>query len=170
MPIRFRCAYCNQLMGISTRKAGTVVRCPKCAGEIIVPMPEGMHPPEERADQAAGPQAFEDQNFEQVFSPPANGTAAAAPEAPSAPVPMGALSSAELTMAGPTAPPKRAGLFLPLPMLIISLVVIVLLFILVFVLGLIIGRQTGVVPEAKATDVGALPRLAVAHPLPSAPY
>src|SRR5947209_460375 len=29
MPIRFRCAYCNQLMGIARRKAGTVVRCPK---------------------------------------------------------------------------------------------------------------------------------------------
>ena len=28
MPIRFRCAYCNQLMGIARRKAGTVVRCP----------------------------------------------------------------------------------------------------------------------------------------------
>src|SRR5207248_11693560 len=41
MPIRFRCAYCNQLMGIARRKAGTIVRCPKCAGEVIVPaLPE----------------------------------------------------------------------------------------------------------------------------------
>ena len=30
MPIRFRCAYCNQLMGIARRKAGTVIRCPNC--------------------------------------------------------------------------------------------------------------------------------------------
>jgi DNA-directed RNA polymerase subunit RPC12/RpoP len=37
MPIRFRCAYCNQLMGISRHKAGDVVRCPKCSGQVVVP-------------------------------------------------------------------------------------------------------------------------------------
>jgi phage FluMu protein Com len=37
MPIRFRCAYCNQLLGISRRKAGMVVRCPTCAGQVAVP-------------------------------------------------------------------------------------------------------------------------------------
>src|SRR5213593_4331324 len=37
MPIRFRCAYSNQLLGIARRKAGTVVRCPNCAGQVIVP-------------------------------------------------------------------------------------------------------------------------------------
>ena len=37
MPIRFRCAYCNQLLGIARRKAGTVVRCPTCSGQVIVP-------------------------------------------------------------------------------------------------------------------------------------
>ncbi len=51
MPIRFRCAYCNQLMAISRRKAGTVVRCPKCAGEIVVPAPDGVP---EAADDVRG--------------------------------------------------------------------------------------------------------------------
>lgn len=37
MPIRFRCAYCNQLMGIARRKAGSVVRCPTCSGQVVVP-------------------------------------------------------------------------------------------------------------------------------------
>src|SRR5262249_11248115 len=37
MPIRFRCAYCNQLLGIARRKAGTVVRCPGCSGQVVVP-------------------------------------------------------------------------------------------------------------------------------------
>jgi hypothetical protein len=37
MPIKFRCAYCNQLLGIARRKAGTVVRCPNCAGQVVVP-------------------------------------------------------------------------------------------------------------------------------------
>src|SRR5438067_1945964 len=40
MPLRFRCAYCNQLMSIARRKAGAVVRCPRCAGEVIVPVPQ----------------------------------------------------------------------------------------------------------------------------------
>lgn len=37
MPIRFRCAYCKQLMSIGSRKKGTVVRCPKCSGQTVVP-------------------------------------------------------------------------------------------------------------------------------------
>ena len=37
MPVRFRCAYCQQLMGIGRRKVGAIVRCPRCAGEVIVP-------------------------------------------------------------------------------------------------------------------------------------
>jgi phage FluMu protein Com len=46
MPIRFRCAYCNQLLGIAHRKAGTVVRCPTCNGKVVVPSPpEGAEKP-----------------------------------------------------------------------------------------------------------------------------
>lgn len=48
MPIRFRCAYCNQLMGIARRKAGTVVSCPQCNGQVVVPTPDpgpGIVPP-----------------------------------------------------------------------------------------------------------------------------
>lgn len=39
MPIKFRCVYCNQLLGISRRKAGTVVRCKTCDGQLVVPDP-----------------------------------------------------------------------------------------------------------------------------------
>src|SRR5436305_5070064 len=39
MPIKFRCVYCNQLLGISRRKAGTIVRCTTCEGQLIVPDP-----------------------------------------------------------------------------------------------------------------------------------
>jgi hypothetical protein len=42
MPIRFRCAYCNQLLSIATRKAGTVVKCPTCAGQVVVPSIESL--------------------------------------------------------------------------------------------------------------------------------
>jgi hypothetical protein len=40
MPIRFRCSYCNRLLGIATRKAGTQTTCPHCGYEITVPIPE----------------------------------------------------------------------------------------------------------------------------------
>lgn len=40
MPIRFRCAYCNRLLGIATRKAGTDTTCPHCGYTITVPYPD----------------------------------------------------------------------------------------------------------------------------------
>lgn len=39
MPIRFRCSYCNRLLGIATRKAGTQTTCPHCGYSITVPVP-----------------------------------------------------------------------------------------------------------------------------------
>lgn len=50
MPIRFRCVYCDTLLGIARRKSGTVVKCPSCAGQLIVPSPEAD-------DDDAGPDA-----------------------------------------------------------------------------------------------------------------
>src|SRR5438874_1439658 len=45
MPIRFRCQYCNQLMGIAHRKVGTEVECPTCKGKLIVPPSSAEHVP-----------------------------------------------------------------------------------------------------------------------------
>jgi hypothetical protein len=77
MPIRFRCAYCNQLMGIARRKAGTVVRCPKCAGQVVVPLAEGndladSEHPQPVADnpqsgETEGGKLFEHNDFEKAF-------------------------------------------------------------------------------------------------------
>lgn len=87
MPIRFRCAYCNQLMGIARRKAGTVVRCPTCAGQIIVPQNDDPGavdpPPPSPAPPGAAPQPqplFEGSDFDNVLqmNPPA--TSAAPPD------------------------------------------------------------------------------------------
>jgi hypothetical protein len=66
MPIRFRCAYCNQLLGISRRKAGTVVRCPTCAGQVVVPASDA-----EVADSnpgASNPLVFERNDFEDLLN------------------------------------------------------------------------------------------------------
>jgi hypothetical protein len=41
MPIRFRCLYCDQFLGISRAKAGQVVDCPQCGRSIRVPARDG---------------------------------------------------------------------------------------------------------------------------------
>jgi hypothetical protein len=100
MPIRFRCVYCNQLLGISRRKAGTIVRCTTCAGQLIVPdpsdpvttepagtrdhiMPSGPPPTE---SGGAG-HIFEHSDFDAILEPLAGGqqpSAVASPPAPPA--------------------------------------------------------------------------------------
>jgi len=147
MPIRFRCAYCNQLMGIARRKAGTVVRCPKCAGEIIVPVPEGMEEPEDTA-QPGGAPAFD---VEPVFPDMGLSTPGAVPipaEPAASVAPASSPAPAAATAPVPMPAPQRVGVFMPLGMLIISIGVIVLLLILLFVVGILIGRAT-MIPEAK---------------------
>ena len=37
--LRFRCYRCNQLLGASARRAGSVITCPKCSAELKVPLP-----------------------------------------------------------------------------------------------------------------------------------
>lgn len=79
MPIRFRCVYCNQLLGIAHRKAGTVVRCPTCAGQVVVPTPENAGPVPH--DSSPGePFVFEQNDFDQLFAP--DSAAAPGVEAP----------------------------------------------------------------------------------------
>jgi hypothetical protein len=82
MPIRFRCAYCNQLLGIARRKAGQVVRCPTCAGQVVVPTSEEVeHAAAGGESQAAsGPDGdapvFERSDFDQIFNIPSEPQAA----------------------------------------------------------------------------------------------
>jgi hypothetical protein len=101
-------------------------------------------PPDQPEEPAAGPAAFEDQNFEQLLQGPATGkdgataateTAAAQPQADSP-------AAAAMPQPASAPPPKRLGFFMPLGMLFVSLGVVILLLILMFVLGLIIGRAT----------------------------
>ena len=39
MPIRFYCPFCDQLLGIASRKAGSAIECPGCKGQVGVPLP-----------------------------------------------------------------------------------------------------------------------------------
>lgn len=45
MPIKFRCNYCRQFLGISRAQAGGIVDCPTCGRSIRVPMLDGTLQP-----------------------------------------------------------------------------------------------------------------------------
>ncbi|HZT82816.1 MAG TPA: hypothetical protein VFA26_21475 [Gemmataceae bacterium] len=102
MPIRFRCAYCNQLLGISRRKAGTVVRCPTCAGQVVVPATGQEEAP---APEAAGTEQplFERSDFEEVLKG-SSGDRPAAVQMP-APAAMGGFGGQRVQAAPVAAPP-----------------------------------------------------------------
>lgn len=42
MPIQFRCPSCDRMLGIAKRKAGSTVKCPRCATDVSVPALAGM--------------------------------------------------------------------------------------------------------------------------------
>lgn len=42
MPVKFRCQHCKQLLGISHKKIGQVVDCPKCGRSVRVPEEDGV--------------------------------------------------------------------------------------------------------------------------------
>jgi hypothetical protein len=81
MPIRFRCGNCNQLMGISRRKSGSLVRCPACAAQVLVPHLEEVAEddapvtvkgqelpvPTELREKAPEPLVFERHDFDDVL-------------------------------------------------------------------------------------------------------
>jgi hypothetical protein len=69
MPIRFRCPFCNQRLGIGSRKAGTVVSCPTCHGQVTVPRPQDQ--PAGAAGQQHAPALFERSDFAGLFEPSA---------------------------------------------------------------------------------------------------
>src|SRR5579863_4756553 len=74
MSIRFRCAYCNQLMAIGTRKAGSLVHCTKCHNALVVPKPDNgtgaASPPPSAAQnnpQTVPGNVFEHNEFANLF-------------------------------------------------------------------------------------------------------
>jgi hypothetical protein len=69
-------------MGISRRKAGTVVRCPSCSGQVVVPNPASE--PTEKPQPAPQPELFERSNFDELFDDAAGGKRAPAKQAAAA--------------------------------------------------------------------------------------
>src|SRR5437588_5705891 len=130
MPIRFRCAYCNQLMGIARRKAGAIVRCPTCAGQVVVPDPRaasGSSKPEK-------PGVFERKDFGKVFQDPA---AAGGPS--SGPPSRGARLDVEAVPLPDLATSPR-GMYLSSGKVVLLSIVLFLLVGLSFVAGFVLAR------------------------------
>ena len=153
MPIRFRCPYCNQLLGISRRKAGTAVQCPTCRGRVTVPA-TGLEEPApyegERGkgggDRPATSPLFEGSDFEAAFrGPTVQGPAAgAAPLFPFQPATAPSAFDVE-RVETPTALPRSgpvpaAGLLLSRTQATVLTVAAVILLALVFGAGLLVGR------------------------------
>jgi hypothetical protein len=165
MPIRFRCVYCDKLLGIAKRKAGAVVNCPQCGQPLIVPTPE----PEPETTAAAAPSAappkgpaklFEQDDFDVLLEGDATYRTPdppAAPKRPKAPAPPPAVNAlpprpfpVERSLppaptVDPTAPPRArarsGGLVLSTGMLVLALVAILVLMGAAFGGGLLVGRM-----------------------------
>ena len=85
MPVRFRCAYCIQLLGIARRKAGTIVRCPTCSGQVVVPSMESL--PAEQLPESQEQPIFERSDFDELLGSATTGRQPSAIEAsPRSPV------------------------------------------------------------------------------------
>ena len=87
MPIRFRCSYCNRLLGIATRKAGTETTCPHCGYTITVPFPREEESKTDRldlgdVDEMLGKSAAAGTGEPAVLAPPARPAVVSAPALP----------------------------------------------------------------------------------------
>ena len=142
MPIRFRCAYCNQLMGIARRKAGTVVRCPTCSGQVVVPDPSaaGEAPNEPAAEEERG--LFERSDFGEVFQGPTEpakvSSGRGAAPFPAMPPVAGNFDVEPVALRDERAP--LPGIFLSPGKVTLLSVLVVLLLGVAFVVGVLVGK------------------------------
>ena len=141
MPIRFRCQHCHQLMGIARRKAGTVVSCPTCRGQVVVPSPEPQLQQPQLQPQPAG-SVFEQKDFDAgMFNPePAPAPAASALDPATVPAPVPVLQMPyEHQPLVPRAVAPTGIVLTPARMAIVAAGATVLTIV-AFVIGLIVGR------------------------------
>jgi hypothetical protein len=82
-------------MGIAKRKAGTVVRCPSCAGQVLVPNPDDESP----SAEVEAP-LFERTDFDEIFRQSVRRNRSPSP---------GPVTEPPLAPAIPLKPPEEAG-------------------------------------------------------------
>lgn len=163
MPIRFRCVYCDKLLGIAKRKAGAVVNCPQCGQPLIVPTPEPEPEATAAASQSAGPppgpaKLFEQDDFDVLLegnatlrtpdAPPAPKRSKSPPPVinplPPRPFPVErSLPSAPDSIPTGSRPARQRsdGLVLSSGMLILTLVAVLVLMGLAFGGGILVGKM-----------------------------
>lgn len=161
MPIRFRCQYCGQLLGIARRKAGTPVNCPTCHNQVKVPASEeaarqptgaGASAPTSGGQSAppskAPPMLFERDDFDELLQPgvsmqrpalppPVRPPAAPQPETSYDPAPPPTSSSYN---PDPLPLPIPVGIVLSPTRLTVVTVVFIVLLAVAFGAGLLVGR------------------------------
>lgn len=166
MPIRFRCVYCDKLLGIARRKAGAVVNCPQCGQPLIVPTPEpGAEPEPDPMPAPPRPAAapvpptppgrlFERDDFDVLLEPdarvrnpdPPSPTRRPAPAEPANGLPPSPFAAERRlpTVAEPAARPR--GLVLSTPMVTLGVLAVL------FLMGVAFG---GGVLAARLLNLGA---------------
>ncbi len=170
-------------MGIARRKAGTVVRCPSCSGQVVVPNPttEPTEKPHEGQSprQAGGPVLFERSNFDELFDDAAGGkrsagrpAAAAAPHptpdqpqaigSPPTPKPVGFDFDVEPvalpeSQAPPTPSVAQPGFVLSPRTATLLIVAAILGLSLAFIVGMIVGAFLRGSPASSPTHEEAMP-------------
>ncbi len=158
MPIRFRCHYCHQLLGIARRKAGSMVRCPTCQNELTVPSSSESHhvaQPEPQpsvtrpSPSGKEPGLFDRDDFDDLLRP-------GQPPIPSNPFPLGGPPSASGAFSLPhpdspissspdgteAKPVARTFVLTPLRTALLIAAGLVLVGV-AFALGLLVGRHLG---------------------------
>jgi hypothetical protein len=172
MPIRFRCVYCDKLLGIARRKAGTIINCPHCAEKLIVPTPDpadtGPEPDEdplkgsttEKALTGAPPPLFEALDLdamlhtkpirssgEHVFEPPKPATKSGAGFAPLYPAPSVPPPRVELP------PPRPRGFYVSPAKATVLILLMIVLLALAFGAGWMVRRSMSVPPPKPSIPV-----------------
>ncbi len=144
MPVRFRCRYCNQLLGIAHRKVGMEVNCPTCHHAVVVPPHDSpdVDQPAPRKDPL-----FEGSDLDALLKPAIVPSPEPAKAAPPAPAPLPIVFDVEpfnvprpgLPVAAPP-PAAAAGVTLsPLQATLLTVGAVLVLAV-AFAAGLLIGR------------------------------
>ena len=144
MPIRFRCRYCNQLMGIARRKAGMMVQCPTCNAQVLVPQAEHAEkdaPPAARPIPDAPAPLFERSDFDVFLQNPVAGKPGAHPS-PAVPLSFAADAPSSTSYASSSVSPRLRppGLVLSPVQATWLTVAVILLVALAFGAGLLVGH------------------------------
>jgi phage FluMu protein Com len=161
MPIRFRCVYCDKLLGIARRKAGSVVNCPQCKQPLIVPTPEPEPEPTAATAGPSGPppvpaSLFERDDFDELLQGGATirtsdesrrrkrSKSSRSAQLPARPQPVERDLPAPPPLPTPQLHPplaQPAGIMLTTGKMILLIVVVLMLIVVAFGGGIVVGRM-----------------------------